>query len=199
LDFEYLPPRIAALPRDDRGYPIPYIVMRDATGKPQFTANDMALVYLAIRDGLCHVCGQALEDVVWFVGGAGSALANGGIGAFADGPMHHECMRFAVTYCPHIAGRMVHALAPRIGETLRQQGFHAVDTTTIPGTPSVFVAVSVAHDRWWYDRNGAAGTFIVRLPYRKLEYWQHGAMLPLHEARKLAKRSAREVAQGLQR
>lgn len=196
MNFDYLPPRVAALPRDDRGYPIPYIVLRDNDDKPIFTANDMSLVWKAVREGLCHVCGQPLDDLVWFVGGVGSAFLNGNVGRYADGPMHHECLRFAVQYCPHIAGKMAKALAPVVLPRLRAQGIRAQDTTTIPGTPSLFVAVQVPRERYSYEVRGSV-PFAAPQPYRKVEYWRDGAMLPLWEARKMAKRLSRELAQDL--
>jgi hypothetical protein len=35
-----IPKRMRSLERDKRGYPIPFIVLRDKTGQPQFTIND---------------------------------------------------------------------------------------------------------------------------------------------------------------
>lgn len=201
MEFAYLPARIAALPRDDRGYPIPYIVLRDLDDKPQFAANDMRLVRDAVADDLCHVCGQELDAWVWFLGGVGSAFLNGDAGQYADGPMHQECMRFAVQYCPHIAGKMTKALAPSLVPRLREQAkvisptarvvLAAQDTTSIPGVPSLFVAVAVARDRWGYD---GGMHFSAPKPYHKIEYWRKGGMVPLQEGRKLAKRLARELA-----
>src|SRR5262245_2939618 len=107
-----MPPRIAALPRDHRGYPVPYIVLYDEQGKPAFTANDAEKVWQAVRDKLCHICGQALDSYSWFVGGPGSAYLNGDNAAYTDGPMHEDCMQFAMRVCPHLTQQMTRALGP---------------------------------------------------------------------------------------
>jgi len=189
--------RIDALPLDRRGYPIPFIVLRDGEGNPVFAANDIQRIALAVRERLCHVCGQALEgEPVWFVGGAGSALLNGSHGAYYDGPMHHECMRFAVEHCPHLAHRMTGPVAPAIQKRLKAQGIATEDRTVLPGTPEIFVAVS-PHGGYefrggsGYDFKG--GIFTVRRPFRKVEYWQGGFLLPVREGEKRARRAARKV------
>ena len=37
-----VPARMQQLPRDQRGYPVPVIVLRDNSGRPHFTMNDEA-------------------------------------------------------------------------------------------------------------------------------------------------------------
>jgi hypothetical protein len=64
-----MPPRIEKLPRDERGYPIPWNVLRDVDGKPIFTANDSAKHMRAIYEALCPICGERTGKWKWFVGG----------------------------------------------------------------------------------------------------------------------------------
>jgi hypothetical protein len=180
--------RLDALERDERGHPIPFIVLRDAEGKPVFAANDVARIRQAIHEGLCHVCGQALEgEPVWFVGGPGSALLNGPRGIYYDGPMHHECMRYSVEHCPHLAHQMVKPVSKSVQKRLAAQGIAFRDTTIIPGVPEVFVAVSP------YRYEAIHGTFIAYKPFRKIEYWHGGKLLPLREGEKFARQAARRV------
>lgn len=184
-----LPPRIAALPRDRRGYPIPFIVLRDADGNPEFTVNDTALLWRAIRENLCHVCGQALDDRPWFIGGPGAALLNGDRGVYRDGPLHHECMRFAARVCPHLIHHLAKpvALDPIVAR-LGEQGIRAVNNTVIPGVPDIFVAVQ----GFRYEVT-VGPYFQVPKPFRKVEYWRYGALEDKREGERIAKRAAREL------
>src|SRR5262249_26747548 len=74
MEGQVMPPRIARLPRDKRGYPIPWNIQRDANGLPLFTVNDDRKHYLAVRQGLCPICGETLGKWKWFIGGPRSAF-----------------------------------------------------------------------------------------------------------------------------
>jgi hypothetical protein len=108
IDFRTVP--IPALMKerqvDPRGYPIPWNVLVDSTGKAHFTINDESLRQMAIRDRLCPICGHRLWRGMWFVGGPGSALHEHG--AYIDPPMHKPCAEYALKVCPYLA-------APRSG------------------------------------------------------------------------------------
>lgn len=96
-----IPKLMRTLERDPRGYPIPFIVLRDKSGRPQFTINDVRKTEPARIKRLCQICGKKLEKLVWFVGGARCfTLAQG---AFVDGPVHHECGQYALQVCPFLA------------------------------------------------------------------------------------------------
>lgn len=178
------PRRIRELPRDDRGYPIPFVVYIDDKGKAQFTINDdIKMRHAAVAD-LCGICGKRLLAARWFVGGPISAFhANG---CYNDGPLHHECARFALKVCPFLAGgrytREIGAgkLAKDDSATL------LIDQTMIPGQPEVFVAgmtfaaeisLSTGFPRYHPLR-----------PYMKVEYWQHGQRLNARVAEPIVRR-----------
>lgn len=188
-----IPESIAALERDARGYPVPFIVLHDAEGKPMFAANDANKVALCHQDKLCHICGQELEPNPWFVGGPGSFLLNQDRCVYFDGPMHRECLHFALRVCPHLAQLMSGTIGDAVIARLRRQGIHAWNTTVVPGVPQIFIAVQA----WKYERKTTfQGTYFhVQKPTLKVEYWQRGEMMPRQEGEKLAKRAARELAQ----
>ena len=103
-----MPPRIASLPKDERGYPIPFFVewIRDAEkaargepgAKPDFRYANGDFRARAFKQGLCWVCGQKL----------------GVHRVFAIGPMclctrttsepacHRDCAEFAAKACPFL-------------------------------------------------------------------------------------------------
>lgn len=93
------PPRIAALPREERGIPIPYFV-KYFNGKPDLRVADPKKQMLCATKRVCWVCGQPLSYVSAFIGGPISCLQSL---AFSDGPMHRECAEFSLKYCPYLA------------------------------------------------------------------------------------------------
>jgi len=97
-----VPDRIARLPRDPRGFPIPWNVLRTEDGATAFfTVNDDRKAWRALREGLCPLCGERLGRWLWFVGGPRSAFDPSGY--YIDLPGHRECMEFALRTCPYLA------------------------------------------------------------------------------------------------
>lgn len=93
------PKNIRKLPREKRGFPIPFFVatqpdgtrdLRFACGKAQF---------LCVTRSMCWVCGQSLGREFALVGGP-MAICNH---YFSDQACHPSCARFSVKYCPHLA------------------------------------------------------------------------------------------------
>lgn len=96
--FSDLPRRVARLPTDRRGFPIPWFVSwRD--GQPHFPAIDAVKLGVAWNEDLCWVCGDRLGASRGWVVGPMSAIE----GATPEPPSHYDCARFAVRHCPHLA------------------------------------------------------------------------------------------------
>lgn len=93
-----LPENIANLPKDSRGYPIPFFVAW-VKGVPQFHLADPNKAVQCYKNRLCWVCGERLDQIVAFVGGPLSCDG----GSFADAACHVECAEFSAKYCPHLA------------------------------------------------------------------------------------------------
>lgn len=96
-----LPKQMRTRPRDPRGYPIPFVVLIDRSGQPQFTINDVRRTSACINRKLCSICGKRFDDGMWFVGG--SRCFTHEHGAFIDPPMHHACAEYALRVCPFLA------------------------------------------------------------------------------------------------
>lgn len=167
-----IPNRMARLPRDRRGYPIPFTVYRDDTGAPHFTINDEAKRAECLAKDLCPICGQRLNGARWFIGGPGSAFALGG--TYIDPPVHRACMRYSLQVCPYLA-------APRYGKRidtgrLRPQDHVTspifLDPTIDPQRPAMFVAVLTTGQD--LHRNGLQTYVTPHRPYLRVEYWLHG-------------------------
>ncbi|MGA0601436.1 hypothetical protein ACO2Q3_12100 [Caulobacter sp. KR2-114] len=96
--FADMPARVARLPVDHRGFPVPWFVAwRD--GAPQFPVIDAGKLALAWTAERCWVCGEALGAWRGWIVGPLSALE----GATPEPPSHCDCAGFAVTACPHLA------------------------------------------------------------------------------------------------
>jgi hypothetical protein len=95
-----VPKSLRTRPKDPRGYPIPWIVYVEPSGKPQFTINDPSKVEDCIRKRLCGLCGKRIVGSFWFIGGMRCFTHEHG--AFIDPPMHEHCARYAIRVCPFL-------------------------------------------------------------------------------------------------
>jgi hypothetical protein len=102
LDSVKMPPRVAALDRDARGFPITYGTLRAADGTPNFTVPDTVAYLDCMTGGRCSICGDGLtEDDVWFVGSPCETFDPRGV--FTSPPKHRACATYSMQVCPHLA------------------------------------------------------------------------------------------------
>jgi hypothetical protein len=176
-----MPERIAKLPRDSRGYPIPYNIVRGNDGTPMFTINDSRKHMECLLGNLCPLCGEVLGRWKWFVGGPLSAFHPKG--AYIDLPGHSQCERFALQTCPYLAApRYLGRVDVIHGEKLPPSTV-LVDDTMIPERPEFFVAVASRHVEIQADPESPLLPYV--RPVRPLlgyEFWQHGKKIPTHRA-----------------
>lgn len=92
-----LPARLASAPIDARGYPVPWFV-EWIDGKPDHRVMSAAKLPIALRDGLCWICGQRLGVFKTFTIGPMSSITR----SISEPPSHIECARFAVQACPFL-------------------------------------------------------------------------------------------------
>ncbi|MBX3397520.1 MAG: hypothetical protein KF873_02155 [Gemmataceae bacterium] len=98
-DLPPLPARMAHLPLDDRGYPLPWFVAK-VNGKPDPRVMDARKRILAIATGCCWVCGRGIApDRAVFVIGP-MCLVNR---VSAEPPSHRECAEYSVRACPFLS------------------------------------------------------------------------------------------------
>ncbi len=162
------PPRIARLPKDERGYPIPAWALTDAHGRPDFNVLDMARWVRLAQFRFCGICGEALGRHLAFVGGPKS-VANR---VFKDLPMHHDCAAYALRACPFLA-------APKFGYVSLD---HAVDgaTTTSsaqvsPRRPTRFGLAIASTMELCLLPDGSPG--LMAGPFSHVAWWQGGAQI----------------------
>lgn len=182
LDAVSIPHRMALLPRDRRGYPIPWIVQRDLTGRAFFTMNDAERVVVSGKRKVCGICGQKLGRDIWLVGGPGSALHKHG--AYLDPPMHKACAVYALKVCPYLASRYT----GRIDQALLKHGKWPphmrviVEEAMLPQQPPFMVLART--DKVSFTSTEPGGVrFIPKRPWLDVEFWVLGQRITEPDAR----------------
>lgn len=181
-----LPKRMRALQKDSRGYPTPFIILRDSTGKPCFTINDSLRVVRCLVEKRCPICGYRLDKTIWFVGGPMSALHPNG--AYLDTGMHYECMEYALQVCPYLASPNYLGRLDAKTVDLSKIPFRVfIDNTMMPERPELFIAIAT--------RSFTYEDIYVRpdRPYAGIEYWRNGKRISVTEARELVPDGLKEM------
>jgi hypothetical protein len=99
-----MPPAIAALPKDDRGYPVPWFVAWP-NGRPDFRCMDSEKFARAVMEKRCWVCGEKLNprQHVFVIGPM--CMVNL---ITSEPPSHEECAVFSVRNCPFLTKPAAH-------------------------------------------------------------------------------------------
>lgn len=92
-----MPWRIAALPVDERGYPVPFFVAM-VDGKPDHRVMDGEKMPRALNEGLCWICGGKLGVYKAFCIGPMCAVTR----TISEPPSHLECATWAAQACPFL-------------------------------------------------------------------------------------------------
>jgi len=92
------PDQIAALPTDERGYPI-FFAIQKPEGGHDFKRLNPKRVFECIDRNLCAICGKPFVYYMAFVGGPKSCYETR---YFSDPPFHESCARYAAQVCPFI-------------------------------------------------------------------------------------------------
>ena len=97
-DLPPLTDKIAALPVDERGYPVPFFVAW-IDGKPDFRIADPAKIVRCNKEKLCWTCGQSLGRYMAFPIGPMCAINR----TTAEPPNHLSCAEWSVRGCPFLS------------------------------------------------------------------------------------------------
>ena len=113
LDEIPTPARIAARPKDDRGYPVLAITPWE-NGEPQFAVTGTARIFICAVERRCSICGTEMApgpvwrvvageeaDAIETAISSGTPYANQA--ATVEPPGHRNCMLYAAVVCPWLA------------------------------------------------------------------------------------------------
>lgn len=158
-----LPPRIARLPVDERGYPVPFFVQW-LDGKPDFRIIDSRRMKACKVGGLCWVCGQGLDDTFAFTIGPMCAINR----TTQEPPSHLECAEYSVKACPFLT---------RPHMKRREDEFTEQFEDNVPGmglkrNPGVTCIWVTNHYEDFSD--GKGGVLIHIGPAHSVSWWREG-------------------------
>jgi len=162
-----MPPEIAALPRDHRGYPVPkFATWDEATGKWDFVLASQEFMHKAVKERLCWLCGCKMGKRLWFVTGPMCTIT----GASAEPPCHRGCAIFAVKNCPF----MVRPMAKRVdlSKTRNHRDHMEPGGNMITHNPGVMAIYETPDFRVHLDPQGKP-VFIMGNP-KDITWWREG-------------------------
>lgn len=159
-----LPIRMASLPRDERGYPVPRFV-EWIDGKPDFRVIDGRHMAACVSSDLCWLCGQKLGAYKAFVIGPMCAINR----INSEPPSHYVCARFAVRNCPFLT----RPLATRNKRDLPADGEQpaGISIDRNPGCCAIWVAKSYTP---FSPHAGGPGVLFRMGEPQRVEFWAHG-------------------------
>lgn len=98
LDTVPMPARIAQLPRNHAGYPVPWFAATMPDGTRDFRVVAPGRVRDAVRFRLCWVCGETVSAYKAFVIGPMCAVNR----TTAEPPCHRDCAVYSAQVCPFL-------------------------------------------------------------------------------------------------
>lgn len=164
-DLEALPYRMAALPIDERGYPVPWFVAW-VDGKPEFRAMDRTKFFRAIREKLCWVCGERLGVNVCFVAGPMCGVNR----TSSEPPSHLECARWSARNCPFLSNpKMVRREDDEINNAKFRENASGLAIARNPGVAMLWIT-----RQFEVFPDGKGGTLIQMGEPESVEWWACG-------------------------
>jgi hypothetical protein len=97
-DLPPRPERMARLPLDERGFPIPWFVYVDDAGKADFRVVRPGGIMIAVRSHTCWLCGEKLGRYQAYVIGPMCGVNR----VTSEPPCHRECAEYAAKACPFL-------------------------------------------------------------------------------------------------
>lgn len=179
-----IPEFLKHLPNDGRGYPVPFNVLIDQSGRAHFKVNKTEVTIFCMQNKLCTICGKPLRRDQWLIGGQLSAFHPRG--AFNDPPTHKACGEFALMHCPYMSRRNFKYTGEVDTAKIDQPeitGFY--NPTQTLDRLSFFCFVKVSNIAVHFQ----PPTYFLKpaKPYLEIEYWLHGKRITHDEVTQILK------------
>lgn len=145
-----LPARIAKLPIDPRGYPVPWFVdwIDGPDGPetvPEFRVMDPRKFVRAVKERLCWVCGEKLGAWLAFPIGPMCAITR----TTAEPPCHRECAEWSIKFCPFLSEPRTVRRTDRLPDQIQDAAGAMI--TRNPGVTCLWITRSF---EMWNDGHG---------------------------------------------
>jgi hypothetical protein len=164
-----MPQSIAALPRDHRGYPVPWFVAwRD--GVAVFPAFDPDKWNRAVNRRLCWVCGEPLGRAMVFVVGPMCTINR----ISSEPPCHFVCASYSAQVCPFLANPQMRRVPEEITGPVSAPG--GIMATHNPGVMALW---STRHYR---IIRTDTGPIVGMGPASSVRWWTRGRLATAREA-----------------
>jgi hypothetical protein len=132
-----MPARIARLPRDAKGRPVPFFVLwKD--GVPDFRVVDPLKIQACVHRRVCWICGERLGKFMAFVIGPLCSVSR----LSAEPPGHLECAQYAALICPFLANPNLQRHASTIHTLEEVDNLPGSFVAPNPGVTLVWVTTS---------------------------------------------------------
>jgi hypothetical protein len=162
-EFIDMPARIARLPRDERGFPVPAFV-EWIDGKPDFRVMSTKHFARAINQNRCWLCDGQLGRHKAFVTGPMCAVNR----INSEPPSHYECAKFAARNCPFLT----RPLAKRNERDMPEHGEQAgLPIDRNPGVVAIWITETY---KPFKPHAGNAGWLIQLGAPSRVEFWAQG-------------------------
>lgn len=164
--FTPLPVRMRSLPRDARGYPVPWFVVW-INGIPEFRAASQEKWEAAITRRLCWICGRKLLRDVAFVAGPMCGINR----TSAEPPAHSDCARWSALNCPFLSNpHAVRREDDTINNTSVRESLPGHALTRNPGVTMLWITRSYE----LYSAPGGRGKLILLGDPIRVEWYRYG-------------------------
>lgn len=180
-----LPDKMKDLPRDKRGYPVPFIILRDKNGY-HFKINDSLRVQYCKAKGKCAICGNILGDDSYLIGGVASAFHKNG--RYIDTPVHKECGDYALRVCPFLAIKHYNSMmdVEKVMSKVEDESLIGVDYTVDPNRPAVYVMLKPKKIEFEHS-----GYIRAKRPFKEVIFYDGGKQIDKNEAWSLVEQDGR--------
>lgn len=167
-----MPARIARLPRDRRGYPIPMFVEKpqEKGGEPDFRIMSERHFERCVKHDACWICGEPLGSKVAFVVGPMCCVNL----ISAEPPSHYECAEYSVQVCPFLSIPSAKRREAGLPDEIKEPG-----GVMIKRNPGV-IAIWVTKKSYKLLRLGNGMLISMGEPIR-MEFWTKGRRASLTE------------------